>query len=434
MKIRLLEENYRKPAFDILNIFFPKEDLYFVESGEDLLIGEDFLKLGGRVEGFSDTLSLKQGLYKELSDFTGYKSPRGLMTGSKPGKALEKYGGGFLKREYFLSEEKLDLLENISGLQGKLDFDQDAFNLYINIPFCPTRCDYCSYPTILGRGQDKSLYVDYLIREIEGLDLAKDLDTIYFGGGTPSFLDIKDMERLLAIVNKKFSAREVTYEAGREDSLDFDKLVLLKDYGVDRVSLNPQTFSEEVLSFSRRNFDLDNFLKIYQKAQDLGFIINMDFIVGLFGEDRASFSKNFSYLKRLRPENITFHALAGKVGSKYFEKNIGGLRDRALLISQDIGVFTRENSYFPYYLYRQKNIISNLENVGYEREGTPQRYNIIINEEKENILGLGMNANSKLTNGKKYRNPRNLRDYYENFERVISDKNDLLKEYKRGRA
>ena len=156
----------------------------------------------------------------------------------------------------------------------------------------------------------------------------------------------------------------------------------------------------------------------------------MDFIIGLFGESRESFRKNFEILKDLNPDNITFHALAQKVGSKYFEENINGNSNDAIKISKDIEKFTKENSYKPYYLYRQKNIIGNLENVGYEKGNTAQRYNILINEELENIIGLGMNANSKLTNGKKYRNERNLRDYYKNIEKEISDKNKLIENFK----
>ena len=153
----------------------------------------------------------------------------------------------------------------------------------------------------------------------------------------------------------------------------------------------------------------------------------MDFIVGLVGEDAKSFANNFQILEKLGPDNITFHALASKVGSKYRENNkMGSIKD-ALIISDAIKKFTEKNSYKPYYLYRQKNIIFNLENVGYQKNNTAQHYNIAINEELENIVGLGMNANSKLMDGKKYRNPRNLRDYLDNITKVIEEKNSILK-------
>ena len=155
----------------------------------------------------------------------------------------------------------------------------------------------------------------------------------------------------------------------------------------------------------------------------------MDFIIGLMGEDSKKFRKNFDILKELLPDNITFHGLAMKVGSNYFEKNKKINQKESIAIASDIRDFVREYSYKPYYLYRQKNMLSELENIGYHRNETSQRYNIIINEELSNIIGVGMNANSKLTNGKKFRASRNLRDYYENIDREIASKNKLIDEY-----
>lgn len=211
--------------------------------------------------------------------------------------------------------------------------------------------------------------------------------------------------------------------------MDEDKLRIIRENGVDRISLNPQTFSSEIIKSVGRTYDLDHFMKMYDLAHNLGFIINMDFIVGLVGEDSKLFYKNFEILERLRPHNITFHALASKAGSKYREEDKKGSIKDALKISELIKDFTYKNSYLPYYLYRQKNIISNLENVGYQRNSTSQRYNIIINEELENVIGLGMNANSKLMNGKKYRNHRNVRDYEENIENIIRDKNKMISSF-----
>ncbi|MFR7765006.1 MAG: radical SAM protein, partial [Anaerococcus obesiensis] len=276
---------------------------------------------------------------------------------------------------------------------------------------------------------EKNLYVDFLLEEISKINLPKKLDTIYLGGGTPSNLSVKDLDRILSLINEKFIFNEFTLEAGREDTLDFEKLVLFKEKNVGRISLNPQTFTSNILENINRPINFYNFVKIYDYAKKLGFIVNMDFIVGLYGENRESFSKNFEILKKLKPDNITFHALAQKVGSKYFEENINGNESESIKIAKDIEIFTKENSYNPYYLYRQKNIIGNLENIGYEKENTSQRYNILINEELENIIGLGMNANSKLMNGKKYRNERNLRDYYKNIEKEIYDKNKLIENF-----
>lgn len=430
MKIYLSDENKRKIVYDILNIFYDDRQIIFSDEGEIEILDEKII-FQGQTYPYKDNYELKATLYKLLVDINDYKSPWGMLTGSKPSKLLQKYSSTEIKEKYLLSDEKINLLVDIKNEQEKLDFDKDSFNLYINIPFCPTRCDYCSYPTIIGPHHDKSEYISYLIKEINNINLPKNLDTIYIGGGTPSYISHKDLEKLLVTINNKFSYQEFTFEAGREDTLDKEKLEILKKNGVGRISLNPQTFNQKIIKSVGRSQDMDHFLKMYEKARELGFIINMDFIVGLVGEDAETFTKNFEVLEKLQPDNITFHALASKSGSKYREENKKGSIKDALKISENIKNFTKANNYKACYLYRQKNIISNLENVGYQKRNTAQRYNIIINEEIENVIGLGMNANSKLMDGKKYRNARNMKDYRENIEKIIRDKNQIINEYKR---
>lgn len=425
MKIYLENENKRKIVYDILNIF--PIDFDFGEESWDIKIGDSQIYYKERTYGFETNADLKTTLYSLLVEKTGYESPWGTLTGSKPSKLLKKYSPSEIKAKYLVSDEKIDLLSEVYKSQEKLSFDKRDFSLYINIPFCPSRCDYCSYPTLIGAHHDKSEYVAYLLREIEGIDLPKNLDSIYIGGGTPSYLSASDIKRLLKAITDKFSFKEFTFEAGREDTLDSEKLNILSDYGVGRVSLNPQTFNRDILLGLNRDLCLDHFLRLYSKIKDLGMIVNMDFIIGLLNEGANDFKKNFKILEGLLPDNITFHSLAIKSGSKFREWGKSGRVKDSLSISKMIGDFTRENSYRPYYLYRQKNIVGNLENVGYERNNTAQRYNIIINEEIGSIIGLGMNANTKLINGSKYRNPRNLRDYYENFEKSLADKNEMIK-------
>lgn len=429
MRIYLENENLRKIVYDILNIFYEKEEFVFVEENPNISIKNGLIEFENKSYFFDSNLKLKQVLFEILEEKNKKSSDWGILTGSKPSKLLKNHSLDDLKNIYKVKDNKIYLLENIKKSQDKLKFDPKAFNLYINIPFCPQRCRYCSYPTIVSSTVEKNLYVDFLLKEISQINLPKKLDTVYLGGGTPSNLSLKDLDRILSLINEKFIFDEFTLEAGREDTLDFKKLDLFKEKNVGRISLNPQTFTPNVLENINRPIDFKNFVKIYTYAKKLGFIVNMDFIVGLFGENMESFSKNFEILKDLKPDNITFHALAQKVGSKYFEENINGDEVEAEKISKDIEKFTKENSYKPYYLYRQKNIIGNLENIGYEKGNTPQRYNILINEELENIIGLGMNANSKLTKGKKYRNERNLRDYYKNIEKEISDKNKLIENF-----
>ena len=425
MKIYLENENKRKSVYDILNIFYDDSEIIFADEG-DILILENKVIFNKKNYDYKDNYQLKSTLYNILVKETSYKSPWGMLTGSKPSKLLQKQSPDQIKEKYFLSDEKLNLLVDIKNEQDKLRFNEDDFNLYINIPFCPSRCDYCSYPTLIGPDHDRSTYIDTLCHEIDMIDLPTDLDSIYVGGGTPSDLSHYDFEKLLDKINERFFSFEYIFEAGREDTLDEKKLKLLSNYGVTGISLNPQTFNKEIIKSVGRAYDYNHFLKMYEKARELGFIINMDFIVGLVGESAKNFEKNFEILEKLQPDNITFHALATKSGSKYRENNKKGSIEDALIISKSIKDFTEKNYYKAYYLYRQKNIISNLENVGYQKNNTAQRYNIIINEELENVIGLGMNANTKLMNGKKYRNARNLRDYTENIENIIRDKNMMI--------
>lgn len=433
MKIYLEDKNKRKIVYDILNIFFDHAEISFVENEvkADIKIKKDLLNIAGRDFKYKTNQDIKILLYDYLTEKTGYKSPWGTLTGSKPSKLLKNKDLEEIKNVYRVSDEKLKLLENVKKQQDRLNIDENNFSLYINIPFCPTRCDYCSYPTLIGVHHDKGVYAKYLIREIEEIKLEKNLDAIYIGGGTPSILSHNEIKRLLETINNKFTYKEFTFEAGREDTLDFKKLEILKDGGVSRISLNPQTFNREVLKKLNRDIDMDHFLDIYKYSKDLDFIVNMDFIVGLVGESAEDFSKNFIILKDLLPDNITFHALAIKSGSKYDEKGATGGGEDSLKIAENIKDFADKYDYFPYYLYRQKNIIENLENVGYQRKSTAQRYNVIINEEIGSIVGVGMNANSKLISGKKFRNPRNLRDYYQDFETNLTDKNKIIEELRR---
>lgn len=433
MKIYIVNENKRKIVYDILNIFYDQEDFDFVGKKDEahIKIYESYLSFGQKNYAYEGSAGLKSILYEVLEEFTGYNSPWGMLTGSKPSKLLKNMDLTQIKEKYKVSDEKLRLLSDVRCEQEKFDFPPDAFSLYINIPFCPTRCDYCSYPTLIGPHHDRSAYVTYLLKEIDQIDLPKNLDAVYVGGGTPSFLSGTDIKILLGAINDKFTYKELTFEAGREDTLDKDKLDILKAGGVSRISLNPQTFNRDILTRLNRDIDMDHFLELYTYAKSLGLIVNMDFIIGLVGEDSDLFAKNFDLLEKLLPDNITFHALAIKSGSKYKEANKKGMIDEGIKISRMIGDFTDKYDYKAYYLYRQKNILSNLENVAYQRKNTGQRYNIIINEELSNIIGLGMNANSKLTNGDKYRNSKNLRDYYRDFDENIMAKNQMISKYRK---
>lgn len=413
-------ENKKKIIYDIFDIFYDKEDINFKEN-PDIII-KDKIYYKGYVKDYKDNHDLKVKLYHILEKETGYTSKWGILTGSKPQK-LYRMKREKLKQEYLVDDSKIDLMKNIDNIQKNYHIDKDGFNLYINIPFCPSRCDYCSYPTIVYKKNDyRKEYLEYIIKELRTLPVNK-FQTIYIGGGTPSSLCSKDLEILLKEIDK-FDFDEFTFEAGREDTIDKEKLDILKNHNVTRISINPQTFNSKVIESLNRIQDNDRLIELYNYAKDK-FIVNMDFIIGLRKDD---FIENLKIIEELKPNNVTFHTLSIKSGSKFYESNDRFKEEKknAEKILQISKERLKELSYNPYYLYRQKEILSNLENIGFELNNTASIYNIIINEEYANIIGVGMNANSKFTNNKKLRMDKNYRDYKKNIDQKIAKRNEIL--------
>lgn len=433
MKIQLEDKRYQKECIDIFTIFDSKQNLEFGEC--DFVVGKDYVKKDITYP-FTTRLELKKILYTIFSQRFNYKNDWGILTGTKPSKILRNHTDEELKKIYLINDENLKLLRDIDKVQSSIDFDEKNYNIYINIPFCPSRCDYCSFPTIVYKNNDRrEEYLGYLLKEI--IEVSKSIDkykikTIYVGGGTPTSLDYTMLEKLLKAIEECFVSEnlvEYTFEAGREDSLDFDKLKLLKKYNVTRISLNPQTFNEKALKAMGRIQNNENLIDLYTQAKDLEFVINMDFILGLLYDDVNNTKKNLEILRQLQPDNITFHTLSIKNGSKYsqqydkenFRENIAEKQ------MQLVKRWTSQNNYSPYYLYRQKNILNNMENIGYCKE-IPSRYNIVINEELESIIGFGMTANSKIIKDGiiKYTNYKNLRDYSEKLDEIIKRKVEII--------
>ena len=433
MKIQLEDKKYQKECIDIFTIFDSKQNLEFGQS--DFVVGTDYV-IKDKKYTFKTRLELKKILYQLFSLRYNYTNDWGILTGTKPSKILRNHSDEELSRMYLINDENLKLLRDIDKIQSTMDFDEKNYNIYINIPFCPSRCDYCSFPTIVYKNNDRrEEYLGYLIKEIT--EVSKSIDkhkikTIYVGGGTPISLDNTMLEKLLKVIEKCFVSDELleyTFEAGREDSLDYEKLKLLKKYKVTRISLNPQTFNEKALKEMGRIQNNNNLLDLYTQAKNLGFVVNMDFILGLLYDDVTNTKENLEILRRLQPDNITFHTLSIKNGSKYsqkydkanFEENIAEKQ------MQLVKAWTLENDYKPYYLYRQKNILNNMENIGYCKD-YPSRYNIVINEELESIICFGMTANSKIIKDDiiKYTNYKNLRDYSEKLDEIIKRKVEII--------
>jgi oxygen-independent coproporphyrinogen-3 oxidase len=400
---------------------------------------------------------LKGSVYDLLSSFTG-KHPRwGILTGIRPVKIVHELLDRGCSREdvrhtlqeiYRLHPSRVDLMMKTAEVQRPLirKGGPRTVSVYIHIPFCSSRCFYCSFPSdLFGRISDKiGDYLDCLHREMSALSdefqrLGISVDTVYIGGGTPTVLAYADLERLLCMTESCFRSRfplsEYTVEAGRPDSLDPQKLRLLKNYGVTRISINPQSMNQETLDRVGRNHTTEDVARTFQQARETGFdCINMDVILGLPGETPRHMEHTMEAIAALGPENITVHTLAVKRASalkESFHQYDPSRRGLAEEMSAVCRRWTEHMDMVPYYLYRQKYMLDHLENVGYTVPGKECRYNIDIMEEKRSIWAFGAGASSKLYHPEEDRlervaNVKNLEDYISRIGEMIERKRKAL--------
>ena len=397
---------------------------------------------------------LKQLIYQTLSDYTGKQLPWGTLTGIRPTKIpmtmLEEGRtdddiAQYMKDTYFISDEKRDLAIQIAKREKKLLETlhyEDGYSLYIGIPFCPTTCLYCSftsYPIITWKRRI-SEYLDALDKEIAfTAEFYKDkvLDTIYIGGGTPTTLDAEELTRLLSKIKECFDLshlKEFTVEAGRADSITPDKLKALKEGGVTRISVNPQTMKQETLDLIGRKHTVEQVKEAFMMARNAGFTnINMDLILGLPGEGAVDVQNTMAEIEKLDPDSLTVHSLAIKRASRlsqWIEENgISALNNT----DETMHITARgaeKMGMVPYYLYRQKNMSGNFENVGYAKDGKFGIYNILIMEEKQTIVALGAGSITKrvFPDGRIERcdNVKDVSLYIERVEEMIDRKRVLL--------
>lgn len=397
---------------------------------------------------------LKRGVYDLLSDLTGKQLPWGTLTGIRPTKVpLRMIEEGksdaeiesFMKTAYETSDEKIQTAEQIAHREHEILSSIDTekgLSIYIGIPFCPTTCLYCSFPSYARasfEGQVDS-YLTALEKEIGAAaeimrDKEKHLDTVYIGGGTPTSLSAAELDRLLSAIDRELPmpVREFTVEAGRPDSIDRDKLRVMKAHGVSRISINPQTMQDKTLKLIGRHHTTAQLIEAFRLAREEGFSdINMDLILGLPGETTEDVRSTLDQVKALGPDNLTIHSLAIKAKSRlnkeweayqnYAMENSDALMQMAMETAESMGLQ-------PYYLYRQKHMIGNLENIGFAGPGKAGIYNILIMEEKETILALGAGTASKYVwdkgrNVKRTENVRDVPTYIERIDEMIQRKKD----------
>ena len=362
---------------------------------------------------------LKRFLYGLLSQETKKQLPWGTLTGIRPtkiamqlleqGKTLQETQT-YMEETYLASQEKAGLSVDIALREQQILSGihyEKGYSLYIGIPFCPTTCLYCSFTSFPICAWKKRVgeYLDALEKEIDFVREAcrdKILDSVYIGGGTPTTLEPDQLDRLLGKVRASFDwthVKEFTVEAGRADSITREKLKAIKRHGVTRISVNPQTMNEKTLKLIGRQHTVQQVKDAFWLAREEGFDnINMDLILGLPGETQADVADTIEQVKALGPDSLTVHSLAVKRASRlcqWIEENgISTLHntDETMRIA---AAGARDLGMEPYYLYRQKNMSGNFENVGYARPGKAGIYNILIMEEKESILALGAGTISK---------------------------------------
>ncbi|OGX61771.1 MAG: coproporphyrinogen III oxidase, partial [Paenibacillus sp. RIFOXYA1_FULL_44_5] len=358
-----------------------------------------------------------------LQSITGIEQPWGTLTGIRPTKLMHQLKQQSaraqniqrLQDDYLLSEEKAELLAEIVDRQLQVIPDlyelKQEVSIYIGIPFCPTKCAYCTFPAYDIRKEGKSVnhFLAGLHYEIEAVGRwlkAKNLGitSIYWGGGTPTSIAAEEMDSLFQTLYAHFPhmdrVRELTVEAGRPDTITSDKIKVMQKWKVDRISINPQSFTQQTLDTIGRDHTVTETLEKFALAREMGMKnINMDLIIGLPDEGMEEYKHSLEQTARLLPESLTVHTLSFKRASKmtrdreeYEVAETNEIREMIRLT----GEWTKAHHYQPYYLYRQKNILGNQENVGYSLPGKESIYNILMMEEKQTIIGLGCGAVSKL--------------------------------------
>ncbi len=400
---------------------------------------------------------VKEGLYELLSKETKKELPWGILTGVRPTKlAMMQLEEGRSRDEiidYFLdtyhcTRQKAEICTTVAlnerELMKDIDF-KNTYSLYVGIPFCPTRCLYCSFTSYpIKIYQDKvEDYLQALFKEIDYVAETckeKTLFSVYFGGGTPSSITADQLERLINKVKDSFDMSHVvefTVEAGRPDSITYEKLEVLKKCGVSRISINPQTMNQETLDIVGRAHTVEQTKEAFALARKAGHTnINMDMIVGLPGEDISHVLHTLDEIRKLGPDSLTVHSLAVKRAA-HLKEQIDNYRDYLKGASNEmleaVDAYAKEAGLVPYYLYRQKNIPGNMENIGYARKGIESIYNILIMEEKQDIIAVGAGASSKFVFHDEHyitraENVKSVDHYMNRIDEMIERKHSILKE------
>lgn len=386
-------------------------------------------------------------------------SPYGILTGVRPVKLVQRFIDQgismekiprILQEDYMLAEEKAELLLEVAAnnrpyLLTPAEAER-LVSIYIGIPFCPSKCYYCSFPGAVLKDYERDVtpFFQALKQEMKALAdclhaKGMSIESIYLGGGTPTVLSTADLEELFGLLHNRYisgSTLEITVEAGRPDTMTLEKLKVLKEAGVSRVCVNPQTMNDPTLELIGRNHDQEGVVRAVERVRQVGIQqINMDLIVGLPGEGLREIGKTAGEILKLEPENITVHTLALKRGSVMaLMEDRENINDRTAEVARGVEYFSRvfrDAGYLPYYLYRQKYMKAGMENTGYSLPGKQCLYNIQMIEERQTIIGMGGGAASKFVDSNNWTltssyNPKDPYSYCIAVEKLIKRKVDKL--------
>lgn len=406
-------------------------------------------------DGDMDRNAAKRFIYDTFAELTGYRPEWGTLTGVRPTKMANElmYMQGLssddvrsiFSDEYYVSKEKTDLVMDTCENQRFITGEPagNSAGVYIGIPFCPTRCLYCSFASYQAKPEAMERYLEALLKEVEVTgtrmsELGITAESIYLGGGTPTSLSADAMDRLLSHVRKYIDMtgiKEFCVEAGRPDTITAEKLQVIKANGADRISINPQTMNDSTLELIGRSHRVEDIYRAFEMAKASGIPhINTDLIAGLPGEDYDMFMDSLKKVIELEPSNITVHTLAVKRASKLRELDANYNYDKSADVGRmvsDARTLLAENGYFPYYMYRQKHMRGNFENVSYAKKGTESPYNIRIMDEHQTIIAMGAGGISKAYYEGENRlervpNVSNFEIYIDRIDEMIQRKEDKL--------
>ena len=467
--IKISDMDFYDDAVVLIKSFYPRtEVMQYQEQAEqtrtaqDIVIEPEVPEKDGRSKKELHE-AFKCTVYTKLSAQLNKTLPWGYLTGVRPSKIaytlLEKGADReqileeFTKK-HLVSEKKAQLALQVAqtekSILEKMDY-KNGYSLYIGIPFCPTTCLYCSFTSYsLAAYQSKvQPYLEALLKEMKYVSEAmrgRRLDTVYFGGGTPTTLSAGQLDMLLTELERQFdlsACRELTVEAGRPDSITYEKLCVLKAHHVDRISINPQTMNQQTLDLIGRRHTVEQIEEAFALAGKAGLDnINMDMILGLPGENKEMVQHTLEKIKALAPESLTVHSLAIKRAAAlniWREKYLDLQMDNSDEIVSMAADYAHQMGHQPYYMYRQKNMAGNFENVGYSKPGLECIYNILIMEEKQTIIAMGAGASTKIvfqneTEGgqagriERIENVKDVTNYIQRIDEMIERKRKFFSE------